>query len=329
MRKINMKRPLIIVLLHLSLLFIIAGALVTFFCGKSGSVVLLPGEKLSGVFPFGITLESFEVKYYPDSERPSDYVSTVQIDEGEQIVISMNNIGKVDGWRLYQEDYNLEDGSSTLAYSHDPWGIALVYAGYLLLLFSLACSFRKESFTASRRETGLLILLGLFFAGSSVTLFYSYRFIPSGLAYSHSELVPVLRSPLLPVHVTSIVFSYMVFLAILIIGVAGLMVNTDKALKLKALSESLLMPGVFMIAFGIIVGSVWANISWGNYWSWDPKETWALITMLVYAVPLHSRFIPFLRKPKVFHIYCIFAFLSVLITYYGVNFFLGGMHSYA
>ena len=89
------------------------------------------------------------------------------------------------------------------------------------------------------------------------------------------------------------------------------------------------MPGVFMIAFGIIVGSVWANTSWGNYWSWDPKETWALITMLVYAVPLHSRFIPFLRKPKVFHIYCIFAFLSVLITYYGVNFFLGGMHSYA
>lgn len=312
-----MKRPLIIVLLHLSLLFIIAGALVTFFCGKSGSVVLLPGEKLSGVFPFGITLESFEVKYYPDSERPSDYVSTVQIDEGEQIVISMNNIGKVDGWRLYQEDYNLEDGSSTLAYSHDPWGIALVYAGYLLLLFSLACSFRKESFRWLP-----LAIMALCLAAVLVMM---RKFI----FYSHSELVPVLRSPLLPVHVTSIVFSYMVFLAILIIGVAGLMVNTDKALKLKALSESLLMPGVFMIAFGIIVGSVWANISWGNYWSWDPKETWALITMLVYAVPLHSRFIPFLRKPKAFHIYCIFAFLSVLITYYGVNFFLGGMHSYA
>ena len=305
------------ILLHLSLLLIITGALVTFFCGKSGSVVLLPGEKLSGVFPFGITLVSFEVKYYPGSERPSDYVSTVQIDEGEQIVISMNNIGKVDGWRLYQEDYNLEDGSSTLAYSHDPWGIALVYAGYLLLLFSLACSFRKESFSWLP-----LAIMALCLAAVLVMM---RKFI----FYSHSELVPVLRSPLLPVHVTSIVFSYMVFLAILIIGVAGLMVNTDKALKLKALSESLLMPGVFMIAFGIIVGSVWANISWGNYWSWDPKETWALITMLVYAVPLHSRFIPLLRKPKAFHIYCIFAFLSVLITYYGVNFFLGGMHSYA
>ena len=257
------------------------------------------------------------MKYYPGSERPSDYVSTVQIDEREQIVISMNNIGKVDGWRLYQEDYNLEDGSSTLAYSHDPWGIALVYAGYLLLLFSLACSFRKESFSWLP-----LAIMALCLAAVLVMM---RKFI----FYSHSELVPVLRSPLLPVHVTSIVFSYMVFLAILIIGVAGLMVNTDKALKLKALSESLLMPGVFMIAFGIIVGSVWANISWGNYWSWDPKETWALITMLVYAVPLHSRFIPFLRKPKAFHIYCIFAFLSVLITYYGVNFFLGGMHSYA
>ena len=180
-----------------------------------------------------------------------------------------------------------------------------------------AGSFRKESFRWLP-----LAIMALCLAAVLVMM---RKFI----FYSHSELVPVLRSPLLPVHVTSIVFSYMVFLAILVIGVAGLMVNTDKALKLKALSESLLMPGVFMIAFGIIVGSVWANISWGNYWSWDPKETWALITMLVYAVPLHSRFIPFLRKPKAFHIYCIFAFLSVLITYYGVNFFLGGMHSYA
>lgn len=312
-----MKRPFNIILMHLALILIVAGALVTSFFGKSGSVVLLPGEELSGKFPFSITLESFEVKYYPGSERPSDYVSTVLIDGKNEITISMNNIGRVDGWRLYQEDYNLDDGSSTLAYSRDPWGIGLVYAGYILLLLSLACSFRKESFRWLPLAIMALCL--------TAVLVMMRKFI----FYSHSELVPVLRSPLLPVHVTSIVFSYMVFLAVLLLGIAGLFAKKEKSLKIKALSESLLLPGVFMIAFGIIIGSVWANISWGNYWSWDPKETWALITMLVYAVPLHSGFIPFLQKPKAFHIYCILAFLSVLITYYGVNFFLGGMHSYA
>lgn len=312
-----MKRPFNIILLLISIVLIVAGALTTFFCGKSGSVVLLPGESVSGVFPFSIGLRTFEVKYYPGTEKPSDYISTVIIDSEKELIISMNKIGKVDGWRLYQEDYDLADGSSTLAYSHDPWGIALVYAGYALFLLALACSFRRSSFR--------LLPLAIMAICLAAVMVMMRKFI----FYSHSELVPVLRSPLLPVHVTSIVFSYMVFLAVLLLGVAGLFLKKEKSLKIKALSESLLMPGVFMISFGIIIGSIWANISWGNYWSWDPKETWALITMLVYAVPLHSRFIPLLQKPRAFHIYCILAFLSVLITYYGVNFFLGGMHSYA
>jgi ABC-type transport system involved in cytochrome c biogenesis permease subunit len=80
---------------------------------------------------------------------------------------------------------------------------------------------------------------------------------------------------------------------------------------------------------GIFIGAVWANISWGNYWSWDPKEVWALITLLVYLIPLHSTFFTQENRPMRFHLYAIFAFLSVLITYFGVNLLLGGMHSYA
>ena len=80
---------------------------------------------------------------------------------------------------------------------------------------------------------------------------------------------------------------------------------------------------------GIFLGAVWANVSWGNYWSWDPKESWALITLLVYAVPLHKASIGLFRQPRAYHIYIIAAFLAVLITYFGVNFLLGGMHSYA
>ena len=99
--------------------------------------------------------------------------------------------------------------------------------------------------------------------------------------------------------------------------------------RLTALSQHLLLPAVFLLASGIFLGAVWAAISWGNYWSWDPKEVWALITLLVYAVPLHVRSLPVLRRPRVYHIYILVAFLSVLVTYFGVNYLLGGMHSYA
>ena len=87
----------------------------------------------------------------------------------------------------------------------------------------------------------------------------------------------------------------------------------------------LLYPAVLLLALGIIIGAAWANISWGNYWSWDPKEVWALITLIVYAIPLHRGL---LQHQRAFYIYCTLAFLSVVVTYFGVNLLLGGMHSY-
>jgi ABC-type transport system involved in cytochrome c biogenesis permease subunit len=95
------------------------------------------------------------------------------------------------------------------------------------------------------------------------------------------------------------------------------------------ISLIVLYPAVFLLAFGTFLGAVWANISWGNYWTWDPKETWALITLLVYSLALHGGSLKVLQNPRVFHIYCIIALLSVLITYFGVNLILGGIHSYA
>ena len=86
---------------------------------------------------------------------------------------------------------------------------------------------------------------------------------------------------------------------------------------------------MFLLAFGTFLGAVWANISWGNYWAWDPKETWALVTLLTYSFALHGDALPALCRPRVFHVFCVLAFLAVLITYFGVNLLLGGMHSYA
>ena len=103
----------------------------------------------------------------------------------------------------------------------------------------------------------------------------------------------------------------------------------EEIAELQRISTLILYPALFLLTAGIFIGAVWANVSWGRYWGWDPKEVWALITMLVYSATLHSSSIKAMRRPMFFHIYCIVAFLAVLITYFGVNFILGGMHSYA
>ena len=147
-----------------------------------------------------------------------------------------------------------------------------------------------------------------------------------------TQLMPVLQSPLLSVHVMVIMFSYALFGLTALIGLQGLIAHhrkqEEKEQQLAALSQFLLYPAVALIAIGIFIGAIWANVSWGRYWSWDSKETWALITMLIYSAPLHAD-IKWLRKAQHMHIYLLLAFLSVLMTYFGVNYFLSGMHSYA
>lgn len=83
-----------------------------------------------------------------------------------------------------------------------------------------------------------------------------------------------------------------------------------------------------LLCGGIFIGAIWANVSWGNYWTWDAKETWALFTLMVYAIPAHRRSLPAFNNPKVYHTYILIAFLCILMTYFGVNHFLTGMHSY-
>lgn len=141
-----------------------------------------------------------------------------------------------------------------------------------------------------------------------------------------TNLMPVLSSPLLCLHVAVIMMSYALFFFLMMIGVAGLISSKFQDSGFK-LGKTLLYPAVFLLALGIIIGALWANISWGNYWTWDPKEVWALITLIVYAFPLHPS-LKISRNPKHFFLYCTFSFLSVIITYFGVNLLLGGLHAY-
>lgn len=150
-----------------------------------------------------------------------------------------------------------------------------------------------------------------------------------------TSLMPVLVSPWLSSHVSLIMISYALFAFMMISGVTALILWRFKTesegvvRRLHYISLVLLYPALFALAAGIFIGAVWANVSWGRYWEWDPKEVWALITMMVYSIAFHTSLVPQLRKPLVFHIFSILAFLTVIMTYFGVNYLLGGMHSYS
>jgi ABC-type transport system involved in cytochrome c biogenesis permease subunit len=317
--------------LHLSILFILLGALLTMLTGQHGRMKLEPNRPNSHFYiqeqdeitkvalPFSLTLDRFEIEKYPNSNKPKDYVSYLRLNDGEthkDIVISMNNILRHKHYRFYQSDYD-EQGNSILDVARDPWGISVTYAGYALLFFALAAILieRRKTYRAvTWAWLGVLVIL-------LVVLYVRMLTHP---------LLPVLRSPFFSIHISTIVTAYALLLGILVVGVIALVKPKDLARmeRLKSLSTAMLYPAVALLAAGIFIGAIWANVSWGNYWSWDPKEVWALITLLIYAAPLHERLWKSFQKPLFFHIYGILAFLSVLITYFGVNMLLGGVHAY-
>jgi len=155
-----------------------------------------------------------------------------------------------------------------------------------------------------------------------------------------TNLVPVLQSYWLSIHVSMITASYGFLGLGALLGfitlVLFIMKNpaNDKQIslsirELNAVNEMSLMIGLALLTVGNFLGGVWANESWGRYWGWDPKETWALVTILVYAVVVHLRFIKALYSPYAYSVISLLAFTSVLMTYFGVNYYLAGMHSYA
>jgi len=155
-----------------------------------------------------------------------------------------------------------------------------------------------------------------------------------------TNLVPVLNSYWLSIHVSMITASYGFLSLGALLGFITLLlfvIRTDAnekhiALSIKelnAVSEMSLMIGLVMLSVGNFLGGVWANESWGRYWGWDPKETWALVSILVYAVVVHLRFIKSIYSEFNFSVISLLSFTSILMTYFGVNYYLSGMHSYA
>lgn len=212
---------------------------------------------------------------------------------------------------------------------HAPWSNGyemLVFVAWTLLLCGLL-TFRKSDFA---------LPLATLFTGT--LLFVSYL---DWLNPEITNLMPVLKSSFwLKVHVATIVSSYAPLALSAILGLMALLLiifrtrSSHKKINVKIreityINEIAMTIGLFVLAVGTFLGGIWANESWGRYWAWDPKETWALISIIVYTVVLHLRFIPALRGRFVLNAVSVFAFGSIIMTSFGVNYYLSGLHSYA
>jgi len=211
---------------------------------------------------------------------------------------------------------------------HAPWSDAyesMIYVAWATMFFGLAFG-RKSNLTIA--STAFVAAMILWSAHQNWT------------DPAIANLQPVLDSYWLMIHVSVIVGSYGPLTLGMILGVVALllMVFTTESNKKKILlnireitiiTEMALTVGLVMLTIGNFLGGQWANESWGRYWGWDPKETWALISIMVYAFVIHMRLVPGLRGRWIFNFMSVIAYASIMMTYFGVNFYLSGLHSYA
>ncbi|SDS31712.1 cytochrome c biogenesis protein CcsA [Christiangramia echinicola] len=211
---------------------------------------------------------------------------------------------------------------------HAPWSDAyesMIYVAWATMFFGLAFG-RKSNLTIASTA----------FVTSMILMIAHWNWMDPAIA----NLQPVLNSYWLMIHVSVIVGSYGPFTLGMILGTVALILmilTNDKNRKkmeiniheITVITEMALTVGLVMLTIGNFLGGQWANESWGRYWGWDPKETWALISIFVYAFVIHMRLVPGLRSRWFFNLMAIVAFASIMMTYFGVNFYLSGLHSYA
>ncbi len=318
-------------LLHIALATIVVGACVTHFCGVQGEIHLRADKAESlNIHKTPITLflwnfEATESDYITELRLLDRSKESLTVEEG---VVKMNKPLKYHGYRFCQSNFDSDMQGVTLKYNYDPWGIGITYTGYALLLIAMIAFFFQPHtrFRALIKKQHKWLMVGLGIA--AVVL----AFVMTKVVTPKTPLQPVLQTPLLGIHVSVIMLAYTLFAVIMINGIIGLC-SKSKRESLMQLSQVLLYPALFCLTAGIFIGAVWANMSWGRYWGWDPKETWALITMLVYAALLHF---PWLQRYikhhtsyiKIYHVLSVIDFAFVLFTYFGVSYLLGGVHSY-
>ena len=228
---------------------------------------------------------------------------------------------------------------------HAPWSDgyeSMIYVAWATMLFGLMLSSTSnkniltviKSLVITKNASNLTLAAGAFV--TSMLLMVAHL---SWMDPAIANLPPVLDSYWLMIHVAVIVASYGPFTLSMILGITVLILmlltnkeNKEKMLlnikELTIINEMSLTVGLVMLTIGNFLGGMWANESWGRYWGWDPKETWALISIMIYAFVIHARLVPGLRGRWTFNFMSIIAIGFIIFTYFGVNFYLSGLHSY-
>lgn len=388
-----------LLLLHASYAIVLAGALTSYMTSRRGEIALSAGAPPASMFttadgrlerlPFRMHLAALDTGYNAEiiiGDKEKESTRT----------ISLNSPITKDGHTICIK--GVSDGMLTLLVSHDPWGTAVSFTGYLLTFISFLSLFfdrrsgfralwkrfqecgttKKQIVTDGKRHPHIVpaisiaagtVLLGIYWYragmfpvtnGQESLLFLAWAAFMTGMLMKFSralkpyapmamtlcaialfsalvggnsdkgEIQPILRTPLLAIHVTTVIIAYVLIGATAINAVIALCrTNSEKNIMRHAMfGRMLLYPATMLLSAGIFIGAVWASISWGRYWGWDPKEAWALATLLACSFAFHNRSLPFIDKPRVFHIYCIAVFIIMLFTYFGVNVLLGGLHGY-
>lgn len=279
------------IVLHLAFLFIIGGGITTWLTAREETLILYPNRPETHA---GVTFELREFEIVPNT----DYISTLTVNDCE-VVISVNHPATVNGARLCQLSF-IADGGSVIGLRRDLPGTVVAFIGFALFVVG-----------------GLMVIVDRWrrgerqhWADCGIAAALAICGIYMSLGGRGDSLPPVLRTWWLPVHVGLVITAYASLAVVALLAVVN---RTERARRM-------LLPAVWLLGLGIIAGSIWAEQSWGRYWGWDPKETCALITLLLYAVPLH------LRCPN--RLWYIIPLAAVAMTWFGVN-MLPSLHSYA
>ena len=270
--------------------------------------------------PFAIELKEFIMETYDDG-KPRRYASDIIISQISNIVatVEVNKPVEVDGWKIYQYGYDTQMGAmsqySILELISDPW-LPLVYTGiYMMLAGALLMMLRaipwRQSVQQARKHPKAAVLLCAVIAAC---FFCVHHFMP----ILHSDtLVPALQSPWFKPHIIAYMLAYTLMASAAVIALYLIVKGQEP--KAKSQEQIIVYVGLSLITIGMLFGALWAKEAWGHYWSWDPKETWALITWFAYLVYVHYRQIP-THKPKLALWVLLISFVLLQMCWWGINY---------
>lgn len=315
-------RKLPMLLLHLGLFVSLTCAAIgrsairevqtTVFEGKQRSTA---ADRWGTPVELGMTIElhDFSAAFYPDG-KPKRFASELSVDAGDRqishTIVEVNHPLHIGGWDIYQYDYDEALGNDSpytvLQLTRDPWRPG-VYAGFLLLLAGAACLLVMPY----RRRWRFIVPAALL----SIAVFLILL-----LRHSHAqrELMPALQSPWFAPHVVAYMIAFTLLGAATVLALT-LLFGGKKAEKLRLWTDALVLPGLAFLTFGMLFGAFWAQEAWGHYWVWDPKETWAAATWLVYLPYIHFRHV----KPeghRTAALILLLGFACLQVSWWGVNY---------